>query len=252
MFLTYDLLNDDDDEIRAIATKTAAVIMSVNKASFFDNTVPLKSSQRLIRHMLTYYASLPELADEGVTRLTKTKSQLSAKIAFDTAAAENTALFMVEKQNLFVDPVREAILWSQALKQLYQRRNVPREPMLRFMAWTREALTLLHEKMRSQTAGVLGWSSKPEMFIFGMRVWCAAGVILHRRRRFPRRSSKGRSKLAVELGEMLELGRRREVHPAWLAKIEKIVVKDIQGRMRRSQVGGVMKALDARLGDAMC
>jgi hypothetical protein len=249
--LVYDLLNDDDDEIRGIATTvTSAILSNGGTSGPVKNIVPLLAGQRLISHLLKQYTHLPELLNQAVLRMTGMDREPSARTSFESAAAENTALFVVEKQNLFRDPVREAILWSQFLKHLPDIKCFPRASAQRFAQWTKEGLALLHKKMCNHVDGVLGWTSKPDMFVFGMRIWCATDVILTWQRRFGKRST-AMGKMMLELLQILAIGRQMGVHDLWLAKIEKVLVRELREHLKGGVISSNMRAMVARLGDAV-
>lgn len=67
--LTYDILNDDDDDVRAIGSSIVTQIIDNGG----KNTVPLVSSQRLAAHMAKNYSHSRELCSRAMERLTGTK-----------------------------------------------------------------------------------------------------------------------------------------------------------------------------------
>ena len=243
--LVYDLLNDDDEEIRGIAVDIATEALSPGTART-RQVVPLLAGQRFLAHMSKTYSHLSRFFEEVVSRVTGLDVHTSAGVAFAAASATNNALFAVEKQNLFVDPVREVILWSQALKQIPMDTMFPAHSSsstTRMLTkWTREALALMKEKLASESGedGVLGWTSKPDMFVFGMRLWCVVDVAFERRRKLGRRSDR----LLGQMVGILDLGRKKEAHPLWLKKIEKVVMRELRWRMRNSQVGDRIRAME--------
>jgi hypothetical protein len=251
VLLVYDLLNDDDDEIRDLATKAASKILADGgRVGLVQDIVPLLASQRLVSHLLAHYAYFPGLFEEAVGRMTGINQHATAKAAFEAAAADNTALFMVEKQNLFIDPVREAILWSQFLKRIPSIKHYLRASIRNLVEWTKEGLSLLFRKMQEQVDGVLGWTSKPDMFVFGMRVWCAVDVVLTWQRRFDKRSS-ALSTIMLELGKILAIGTQQDVHEMWLSKLERLLVRELKEGLKKHAAGGNVKALVTVLGDVV-
>ena len=244
--VVYDLLNDDDDEIREIAVEVATTILSHHIPNT-QRVVPLLASQRLLVRMTTHYAYLPQFFEEAVLRTTGLKDHDSAATAFAAASASNTALFAVEKQNLFVDPVRETILWSQALKHIPLNTMFPSRSSSAvtqsLTKWTREALSLMKGKLTSESGedGVLGWTSKPDMFVFGMRLWYVVDVAFERRRKIERRSDR----LLGKMVEIFDLGKKRDVHPLWLKKMEKVIARELRHRMSISEVAMRVRGLQA-------
>lgn len=246
--LVYDLLNDDDEEIRSISSSTASEILS-SQSAVSKNVVPLLASQRLITHFLNTYSSLPELIIQAMSRMTGAKMisgvfEPSASSTFAVATAENTALFMVEKQNLFIDHVREAILWSQLLKRP-PNGSIRAQECRALCMWVKEGLQLLTTKANSEIDGPLGWTSKPDVFIFGMRVFCAADVLLNWQGRS--RSRPTDQGLGKSLMELLVLGRKREIHDLWLVKIERVLVGNVVTRLEAGMGARNLAAAEAAL-----
>lgn len=247
--LVYDLLNDDDEEIRSISSSTASAILSSNSGVFKD-VVPLLASQRLITHLLNTYSQLLELSGEAMSRMTGAKAvagvlEPSAMTTFAAVTAENTALFMVEKQNLFIDHVREAILWSQLLKQL-PKDSIKAPECRALCVWVKKGLQLLAANASSETDGPLGWTSKPDVFTFGMRVFCAADVLLTWQRSFQSRPTD--QSLGKPLMELLVLGREQKIHDLWLVKIEKVLVGNMLARLKTGVGASNLAAVEAALG----
>lgn len=252
--LIYDLLNDDDGEIRGIAADIAATLLSSRRSSpgttstyQAKKTVALLASQHLLAHVFTNYAHHPQLLEQALLRTTGLDRHHTAAAAFLTATINDTALFAVEKQNLFIDSVREAVLWSQVLKRLpldtILRSRSFSSVLRRLSKWMREALDLVREKLTGERGedGVLSWTSKPDMFVFGMRLWCVVDLAFSWRRKVGRASDK----LLQEMVEILRWGRERNLHPLWMAKIEKVVVREIRERLRGGEAGRKVNALAA-------
>ena len=249
--LVYDMLNDDDEEIREIAVNIAATALS-SSGYRAERMAPLLANQRLLAHMTTNYSHLPRFLAEAVVRTTGMRLHATATAAFSAAAGTNTALFAVEKQNVFLDPVRETILWSQALK------HIPIDTMFPSHAsststrdltkWTRDALSLISRKLAGESGedGVLGWASKPDMFVFGMRLWCVVDVAFERRRQLGRHSER----LLKRVVNILDSSQRQDVHPLWIEKLEKVAVRELGYRMRSGVAAKGVNMLSATVGDA--
>lgn len=236
ILLTYDILNDDDDEIREVGSQIASQILANHGATSKNcqTCVPLIASQQLVAHLAKQYRQSEDVCIQAIQKMTSStlhNASLvpSGKERLLSATAENIALFVIEKQNLFIDQYREAILWSQALKRL-SAKAISEATASALSTWTCDGLTLLSEKVRVELDGPLGWVSKPEVFVFGMQVFCAADVLLNWRARTTKVQVEGKVARGM-LVRLLADGKKNEVHGAWLEKIEKILVESLEKRV---------------------
>ncbi|KAF2400727.1 hypothetical protein EJ06DRAFT_529838 [Trichodelitschia bisporula] len=222
--LVYQILNDDDEEVREIGSLTAKDLLSRSGHPQKD-MVSLVASQRLAEHLSRSYPDSPYLATEAVKRLLgcalETKFIPSADERFSEATAENSDLFAVEKQNLFVDEIREADVWASVLRKL-SAQAIPNELAKSLFSWTCEGLTLLVSWAKAHHDGALGWASKPEVFIFGMQVIHAADVLEHWQR-----NNNQLGILASVLKNLFEelacVGQTKALHPSWMEMIEEML-----------------------------
>jgi hypothetical protein len=205
-FILYDLLNDDDDEIRDAAALTTAKLLRCAP------TVSILTSHHLATYLSTTFSTSPDLVHEATRRLTNTSSLSSSPFAQILAEArkEDTALFATEKQNLYKDDTLDAVFWSRVLSSL---------PTL-FVAsdlttWVLDALAVLIQTAEKEGDGALGWSSKPEVFTLGIRVICAAEVVLHDR------------KVMVALRRFADVFEEREGHGLWVERIERVLERGV-------------------------
>lgn len=221
----YDLLNDDDDEIRdaaALATTALLNAQASPKTPQIAPSVPILTSHRLASFLTTHFPTSQTLCKEALRRLTTTspREPLFATPFSQTLAQErqeDTTLFATEKQNLFFDPTLDAIFWSRILTRCTA------SPALKSSlgAWVQEALGLLLQTTEEEeTDGALGWTSKTEVFTLGMRVLCAADVALT----WGVQNAASIRRLVVRFAEV---GRQKEVNGIWLGKADKVVERDI-------------------------
>ena len=251
---------DDDEEIREIGADI--VSKSTPEARQRDlYRVPDKSfssassSQRILQFILCYHSGSLQLWLEALRRLFPTSrthngvSNLSdareigseanffrlrtAREVLDQAMVPDTALFTEEKQNLYVDEVQEAKIWSEMLAYVHPRRDM-RELNQRLCNWTIEGLSVLAQTANEKTDGPLGWTSRPEVFTIGMRVIYAAKIM------FKDPKVRGPSALEVTVKErelcreglekLLEVGLKNDLHELWIMEI-----KDILGSIYQQQ-----------------
>lgn len=231
----YDALNDDDNEIRDVA---ASVVTRVFAGKYYrnnmDNVIPLVASQKLSEHLGKTYAQSQELCVEAIRRMTHcelTEPPLLHSVAGILAQArrEDMTLFVQEKQNLFIDEVREAETWSRILKHLSVK-AIPRELAYNFSEWVTDGISVLTKSAANQDDGSLGWTSKPEVFTLGMRVICGAEVLLNWRSRSRNVPVPG-SAVRRALREFADAGSANKLHPLWLDRIEKILTESTMERL---------------------
>ncbi|QDS74834.1 hypothetical protein FKW77_002765 [Venturia effusa] len=240
ILLTYDILNDDDDDIRDIGSQ---IVSSITNN---EVCVPLVASQQLLHYLATKYRQSEHVCRQALRKMIQSTLQddkliPSAKERFKSATVEDTALFVVEKQNLFLDLYREAGLWSKVLTRL-SAKVITETEVTALGHWVFEGLTLLSDKARYELDGPLGWTSKREVWVFGMQVLFATEVYLDWRHR----TKKGRVKGNVIrdlLAMLYSHGLKTNVHEAWLEKIQRMLVDSM--RKRAGSFGAVLSAIEA-------
>lgn len=228
----YDLLSDDDDEIRDIAARATGKLLRAQGSQDTEDFVPLLASHRLARYLAKTYSNSSDLSKEAVRRLTNTHSPTPL---FSTPFAqtlkeqrkEDTALFATEKQNLYKDDTLDAIYWSRILIAIH----IP-SPLLRSLNnWVLDALVVLSRTAEEEEDGALGWTSKAEVFTLGIRVLCAAEVVL----KWGHGDAKG--KVLKALRRFANVGSEREVHGLWLDRVEGVLEKYVLGMLGRVKRG---------------
>lgn len=245
--LVYDLLNDDDDEIRGLTASVASIIMAASThRDNVDDLVPLVASKQLLVHLIETCSHDPVLISEAVARLTNSRDQPDARQAFEVASAADTSLFMVEKQNLFIDQQREAGMWADALKRLTRAQRPTTAVRNTLVVWTKIALGLLRERIVSEEDGPLGWASRPDMFIFGMRVWFAVDVVLTWERRYGADNAVVSENMRV-LFELVEVMRVQKIHKMWMTTVERMLDNELRERLRVSVASTNVRALQKLL-----
>ncbi|KLJ08624.1 hypothetical protein EMPG_15944 [Blastomyces silverae] len=188
----YGMLNDDDEDIRYIAAQAASTLFSLVSDSTNEATalLPLAASSKLTDILAKTFADSTTLCAEAMGRFlglptnlsgtkfneTKTITPVSRLLAeFQT---ESTVLFQEEKQNLFVEDVREVEIWAKVLSRLVARR-ANTSFALRLYSWVTDGLsTLINETREAGGDGMLGWISDPDVFTLGVRVIRGAKILL--------------------------------------------------------------------------
>jgi hypothetical protein len=231
----YDMLNDDDEEIRDLAAKTASWILSDSMSSLRKNMAysPLRAAGYLIELIADCYSSSPDLCRIAIERILGQKYRQglsSSAIPFRAVEdivrehhQDSTVLFEAEKQNLFADEIREAANWSNALLQLEEAAF--EDDLLRSLnRWVSQGLEYL-VNMASSAAedGPLGWTSKSEIYIVGMQLISAASVFVAGTSPILSRFSHEKEMISSQLDKLLEHGNKISLHPHWLSRIEYVL-----------------------------
>lgn len=168
----YDALNDDDYEVRDIAAAATTPILG-------KPLVSMEACSRLLVWLSQHFGHADEFRTHVACRMVGhpavtsrlTDAVLSAWVAAADQLAGamqfDDALFVVEEQNLYVDEVREARRWRGVFASLPHPAD---GAALRALAsWTAAGLHTL-AGLAEADDGVLGWTSKPEVFAICSRI----------------------------------------------------------------------------------
>jgi hypothetical protein len=189
--ILYDMLNDDDEEIRDTATAVASWVLSYPSPcpGKIVALAPLAASAQLAEFIVRNYPNSPRLFCDAVRRLSNQEPHLNG-IGGDRIFThisnfmskynkESTVLFEEEKQNLFIDEVREIDIWARVLSRL-DADAYDKSLANGLFKWVTEGLSYFIDTAISgnNSDGLLGWTSKPEIYILGVRLFRAAEVFL--------------------------------------------------------------------------
>lgn len=188
--LAYDILNDDDDELRDIGVSIAADMLAAPKlhpTSKREAWVPLAASQHILKSVVRRYRRSSALCSVGIQRLTGSKYSQSEHALHPSSenmlaesGREDSALFVIEKQNLYIDEIREANRWSAVLRKLSARAIATNEgngASLALFEWVSNGLAAVLKKAQNIDSA-LGWCSNSENFILVWRILCGAEVLI--------------------------------------------------------------------------
>lgn len=226
----YDILNDDDEELRDIAASTASWLLSYSSVSPSGSVTlsSLTASELISNFIVENYSDSSPLCSKAIryvtgqwpringstltTRLTPVSSVVSELMK------ESTILFEEEKQNLFLEEVREADVWSSGLRRL--SKDAYTQHLVGSMhRWVSDGLACLAETTSSRD-GLMGWASKPEMFSLGVRVIALAGVLVSKDFGGSTYLGEGREDLTQKLQTLLDCGKAASLHENWLVRIQ--------------------------------
>lgn len=234
--ILYDMLNDDDDELRSLSAPIASWVLS-HSAIFPNQTVTLgalPASESLVKFISGNYAPQPALFQHVISRLMKeTLSQKkqpdfkSFETLFEDYSKESLALFEEEKQNLFIDDVREIDTWTKVLRQL-DKSAYDQNTISKLTAWVSNGLTYLNNKVTSsavdgQEDDVLGWTSKPEVYTLGCLLFNVASFLIATLEKREADGFKHALTTLYEKGQMISL------HSQWLDRMQAAI--SVEGKI---------------------
>jgi hypothetical protein len=209
MLAVYDLCVDDDEDIRDIGSKLTQKILAPQGGKSGISLAPLVASQRLSENLVARFPQSQVLAIEALRRFwgcdttdAKTPRTMSPRTAITLAQSETDVLFREEKQNLFIDPASETVIWARVLRKMPST-ALPRSLRKEFASWVAEGLRVLTETPESGTDLPRSLSSQPEVFALGVRVLYGAEVVLTWLRASSRRSTDTEKVLAC-LGRFVD------------------------------------------------
>ncbi|KAF2477596.1 HEAT repeat protein-like protein [Lindgomyces ingoldianus] len=225
--ILYDLLNDDDDEIRDTAAVVAAKLLRGQGHGHLRNlkdAVPIATSQRLTRFLCQSFTNSQDLCREALRRLTGAPSSMALftrpfRDLLAEKREEDTALFVQEKQNLFKDDSIDAVIWSRVLKSL-SLAAIPEAVVFGLKDWVLDGVSALTDMARNEVDGPLGWTTKPDVFALGMRLICAAEVTLY----WPG-GEKWRVRKALR--KFADVGEMNGLNSFWVERIERVLADSI-------------------------
>lgn len=213
----YDALNDDDDEVRDLASAAVAPLMGGGHL-----IVALEAGSRLVMWMAEHFGSHADFRLLVVERMIghhvseETPSWIPVGTQLRDAMQLVDALFVVEEQNLFVDPVREAKRWAAAFRECgftaaeNGADDGSSSSLQALTDWTsvglRSLLRLLEDEEMGDD-GPLGWASAKKTFALCTRVLVCARELVR----------IGRTEGIVDdLRRFCDLGESRRLHPQLL------------------------------------
>ncbi|KAL2834612.1 putative death-receptor fusion protein-domain-containing protein [Aspergillus pseudoustus] len=231
--ILYDLLNDDDEELRDIAAATASHILSYSSVSPSRAVIlsPLNASELFATFLADNYADSRVLSTKAVRYILGQEPRIgdvsSGKglTAVSTTVAElrkeRTILFEEEKQNLFIEEVREADIWSGVLTRL-RKDAFEKELLGEVFDWVSEGLACFSDVLGRQDGedGMIGWLAKPEAYTLGVQLTSLAGVLVSREFEALDILGDRRAIIRERLQTLLERGKAALLHEDLVSRVQ--------------------------------
>lgn len=244
----YDILVDDDEEIREQGSLTVSSLLSAHTNTSLSLS-PAAAKSKLLDFLEQKYRESTVFSVEAVRKLTGLPSIYSAtsrKYSSDQddefrsiplqlrpvaellleARTLQIAVFVEEKQNLYVDQVLEADGWANTLVAMDAAVWEP-TVVSAWQSWTINGLDYLLdfcEKMSDLEA--LSLISIPETYTLFMRVVLSAKVLVNGATQMDSERDKKNYDCRVLLQKLLELGTQRQLHGLLLDRIRHILQEE--------------------------
>ena len=241
----YDTLLDDDEEIRAQGSRIVSSLLSAHTDTGVSLSAVAAKSQLLdfLVHSYRGSTALFEEATRKLTGLPSTFSATSHKYAIDNdddtrnvslylrpvaelsleARTTQIAVFIEEKQNLYVDEVLEADGWAKLLVHMDPEAWEP-TVVSTLESWTAGGLQYLLAFCKNvYDLEALSPISIPRMYTLFIRVILSAKVLMNGATETSSKSNATKQELRVLLEKLLELGTQRRLHGLLLDRIQYIL-----------------------------
>ena len=205
----YDVLNDDDDEIRELGALVASKILHQNLAS-------LAVKDKFLTWLADKYGHDTGFINEMYQRITghTNREETSIKSQMSVALIDDDSLFVEEEQNLFIDEVRESISWCSLITS--RTGTHWDELAARLQSWT---ISSLHElqALASKGDGIYGPVSKPTVYTICNNVVQTASSLMSRNRELKRGEDE---LLRKAIMDFFVVGKKADFHPLLLSILE--------------------------------
>ncbi|PYH49144.1 THADA/TRM732 family protein [Aspergillus saccharolyticus JOP 1030-1] len=228
----YDMLNDDDEELRDLAAPTASWVLSYSSVSPSKAVAlsPSNASELLSAFIAQSYHNSQRLRKKAVAYIVGSDSRISTSAAqfvpvsttLSNLRKESTILFEEEKQNLFIDDVREVDVWTTQLVRLKEA-AYDQASIQALYTWVSEGLSCFGDVFANpaEKDGLLGWASKPETFTLGVRLLGLATVAVSKDSAVSGLLGQERvTELKEKLQALLAHGKTSLIHDDWISRIQ--------------------------------
>jgi hypothetical protein len=225
---------DDDDVVRALGAKVVSWILSGPVALSTDNvnenvsfSTPAALS-KLLHFLANSYNGSEDLYQECISRITgaafvSSSDSLEAhtsislipfKSLLDAAMTEDSSLFVEERQNLYIDPAQETNRWATVIWSLSTTAFQPKIAS-EVAIWATEGLEHLVDVAKREVDGPLGWTSKYDVFVLGMRLLTTLKLVKHWEEQGM--IEIGPEKLTERMKTWKLTAKLTAVHPLWVS-----------------------------------
>ena len=243
--MLYDILVDDDEEVRDLGSRTVSSILSAHTNTSLSLS-PAAAKSRFLDFLEHKYRGSTALFIEATRKLTGLSSIYGAtshKYASDNdekfqniplqlrsvaelsleARTTQIAVFVEEKQNLYVDRVLEANGWANLLAHMEPEAWEP-SVVSTLQSWTTDGLNYLVDFLEG-ICNLEGLSpiSTPEMYTLFIRVILSAKVLMNGATQMSSKGNAKKHECRVLLEKLLGMGTQKRLHDLLLDRIQYVL-----------------------------
>ena len=238
--ILYDTLNDDDEDIREKGARIVSWTLSSHTHPFPTASPGMSSSPAAARSQVLEFLKLNytdscALFEEGLSRLlgidrrkgSITELLVSVKILLEDSMMNETSLFAEERQNMYTDIVQEVESWARLMCAQDSKAVSDCTALSSVLEWAIDGLAALTATAETCAGGPLGWTSNPQVFALGIRVFLSVGVINHH-------CNVDHASIIGSLTRFLRLGNRMSLHRTWMHRVQR-VLSEVEGKRNDQQ-----------------
>ncbi|KAK9238877.1 putative death-receptor fusion protein-domain-containing protein [Lipomyces kononenkoae] len=203
-----DYLSDDDQDLREMATDFICTYILKSKyilTCVYCETSFAKLLVDMFGNKTESINGLILFAEKKITGTVSPSRQI------EDAFAPDLSLFVVEKQNLYINDVQDATRWADLLIQVCGTAgdtDACQSSLRRLAEWEASAVALFLKAINMHgDDGPLGWTSNTEVFAFGRRVIEVYRVL--------KQCKSVPVQLAADFIELQRLAKDRDLHCLW-------------------------------------
>ena len=198
----YDTLVDDDEDIRDQGAATVSLLLSnkrlnpAKRDNLSYSLSPPAAKHRLLLFLQETFRYSERMHAKAIEKMIGIKYPVENGSAMDNssdrekirlrpvaeifadAQTPDTAVFVEERQNLYVDPVGEADAWANLLMVL-DTDVCDASALAALETWTKDGLLHLLDTCKKQEDNSLGFTSDPDIHLLFMRTILAAKVLIN-------------------------------------------------------------------------
>lgn len=240
----YNTLVDDDEDVRDQGAEAVSFLLSAigydesTKEPASISLSPPAAKRRLLDFLQSGYHTSSGMCLRATERLTglpilsysdsptesgNTQGEIELRpvaAIFADAEAPQLAVFVEEKQNLYVNPVEEAQAWAGVLLGLGHGAWCD-QVVAAMSVWTQDGLVHFLDTFKKRGDGPLGLTSQPEIYTLLLRVVVSAEVLMS-----PPVQARGtglESPLRSLLEQLLELGKTGSLHCLFTSHVRHVL-----------------------------
>ncbi|KAK4948093.1 hypothetical protein LTR10_013147 [Elasticomyces elasticus] len=195
LLVLYDLLNDDDEDVRCEAVSAAANVFLTQPVRLGAlGLCALAAREKLLEELCLQYGQTGLLAEAALLKVIQVGQESNGSLRdnelsglFETSVTSRMSgilkskndLFAEEKQNLYIDDVREIKSWTKVLSQSAFQ-SLSQQQIHAAAIWTLAGLeqTLTSLQDSSMLVHPLGITYDHELLVVFLQVVSLAGVLL--------------------------------------------------------------------------